>query len=120
MDQPPEIATVDASLRLGGGLEPAERDHVMACWGSLDARLRSFPAGTVELQLTVKERDTPSQRTTLEAWIAGQPRLVATSSRTTLDQALVEVRDDMIRQLTDAKTRTEPRNRRHYRTTSAD
>ena len=65
------LATVDASLRLVGGLESSERDNIVTQFASLDARLRSFRADTVELLLTVKERDTPSQRTTLEAQIAG-------------------------------------------------
>jgi ribosome-associated translation inhibitor RaiA len=111
-------ATVDEALRLGGGVEPAERDGIVAHFASLDSRLRSFPSGAVELQITVKERETASQRTTLEAWIAGRPRLVATSTRTNLDQALTEVRDDLVRQITDAKNRTEPRNSRQRRNTA--
>lgn len=111
-------ATVDESLRLGSGFESSERDTLLARLGGLDARLRSFPSGAVELQITVKERDQPSQRTTLEAWITGQPRLVATSTLTNLDQALTEVRDDLVRQITDAKNKTEPRNSRRRRDTS--
>ncbi|MGA8979654.1 MAG: hypothetical protein WB473_11130 [Pedococcus sp.] len=53
----------------------------------------------------------------MEGWIAGAERVVATSSRTPFDQALTEVRDDLIRQLTDAKNRTEPRQNRHRRDT---
>ena len=101
-------------LQLANGISADEFEGVAATLGQLDERLRSFEAGTVELQLSVKEHDTPSQHTTLEAWISGHPRLrlVTTSSRTDLDAALVEVRDDMIRQITDAKNRTEPRNNR--------
>jgi len=84
---------------------------------SLDARLRSFDAGTVELEFSVKERPEASQRTVLEAWIAGQTRVVATSSEPELAQALNEVRDDLIRQLTDAKNRTEPPNNPSRRVT---
>ncbi len=69
------------------------------------------------LQLSVKERDTPSQRTMLAATIVGQRRLVATSRRTDFDGALAEVRDDLVRQITDAKNRTEPRNNRAHRGT---
>lgn len=112
-----EPATVESSLRLGGGLQMNERAAIIAGWQSLDERLRSFPAGSVELELTVKERATPSQHTTLEAWIAGRPRLVATSTHTDFAQALVEVRDDLIRQVTDAKNRSEPRNNRRLRDT---
>jgi ribosome-associated translation inhibitor RaiA len=109
--------TVADTLRFANGVTPAEYDHVFAVMARLDDRLRSFPAGTVDLQLSVKERDTPSQRTTLEAWIAGQQRLVATSEHSDFDAAVAEVRDEMIRQITDAKNRTEPRNNRALRET---
>lgn len=117
MSQRRETASVAEALRVVHGITPAERDHIAGSWSRLDNRLRSFAAGTVELQLTVKERDTASQRTTLEAWIAGQPRLVATSAQSNVDEALTEVRDDLIRQIADAKNRTEPRNRRSRRQT---
>ena len=110
-------ATVKDALHLVNGVASAEIDRVVATFGRLDKRLRSFPAGTVTLQLSVKERDTPSQRTTLDAWIARKPRLVATSSRADFEAALAEVRDDLIRQITDAKNRAEPRNNRLGRRT---
>jgi len=106
---------VSANLRLEHGVAPAEFDHVVETFAKLDHRLRSFDGQTIELRLHVKERDTPSQHTTLEAHVASHPRFIATSSRTEFDQALAEVRDDMVRQLTDAKTITEPRNNRSLR-----
>jgi ribosome-associated translation inhibitor RaiA len=120
MGEDDDRATVDSSLRLGSGFDADERAGVVAGWGSLTSRLGSFPRDTVELELSVKERATPSQRTVLEAWIAGSDRLVATSEEPDLDKALTEVRDDLIRQLTDAKNRTEPRNRRSLRETIRD
>ena len=113
-------ATVESSLRLGSGFDAEERDRIVAGWGRLTSRLGSFPNGTVELEISVKERATPSQRTVLEAWIAGRDRLVATSEQTDLDKALTEVRDNLIRQLTDAKNRTEPSNRHSLRDTIGD
>lgn len=113
-------ASVESSLRLGSGFDAGERDRIVAGWTNLSSRLGSFPRGTVELELSVKERGTASQRTVLEAWIAGSNRLVATSEQPDLDNALAEVRDDLIRQLTDAKNRTEPRNRRSLRKTIRD
>jgi ribosome-associated translation inhibitor RaiA len=118
MNPPHDTANVESSLRAGSGIRPEERPAIVAQLGSLDARLRSFPAGAVDLELSVKERDTPSQRTVLEADIAGWPRLVATSTHTTMSLALGEVRDDLIRQITDTKTRTEPRNSRQRRNTA--
>ena len=113
-------ASVESSLRLGSGFKASERDRIVAGWGKLSSRLGSYRQGTVELELSVKERGTPSQRTVLEAWIAGSERLVATSEQPDLDSAVTEVRDDLIRQLTDAKNRAEPRNRRSLRETIRD
>lgn len=110
-------ASVESSLRLGSGFDAEERARIVADWGNLTNRLQSFPRGTVELELSVKERATPSQRMVLEAWIAGSDRLVATSEQPDIDSALTEVRDDLIRQLSTAKNRTEPRNRRSLRET---
>ena len=62
--------------------------------------------------LRVKERDSPGQRTFLEARLPGKPAIVATSDRAGFQEAIHEVRDDLIRQITDAKNRTEPRNSR--------
>lgn len=107
--------TVDEALRLEHGVQEDERPMVVDTFGKLDQRLRSFRPGSVELVLMVKERDTPSQRTTLEARIAGFADLVATSTEENLHAALAEVRDDLIRQITDHKNRTEPRNNRHLR-----
>ncbi len=120
MSENDDRASVDSSLRLGSGFAADERDQIVAGWSSLTSRLGSFPREAVELELSVKERSTPSQRTVLEAWIAGTDRLVATSEEPELDKALVEVRDELIRQLTDAKNRTEPRNRRALRETIRD
>jgi ribosome-associated translation inhibitor RaiA len=117
MNAPHDTASVESSLRAGSGIRPEERPAIVEQFSSLDARLRSFRAGAVDLELSVKERDTPSQRTGVEADITGLPRLVATSMHTTMSQALGEVRDDLIRQITDAKTRTEPRNSRQRRNT---
>ena len=116
MSDEAEIATVDACLQpLGGGLGPKDRAGIVDNWGRLDHRLRSFRADDVDLILTVKERDEPSQHTTLEARIAHRPRMVAASTDIDLDTALTEVRDDMVRQLTDAKSRSEPRQNRKRR-----
>jgi ribosome-associated translation inhibitor RaiA len=71
-------------------------------------------AVAVDLLLTVKERETPNQRTTLEATIANWPRLVATSVHAGLDEALADVGGELVRQLTEVKTRREPAHRHHH------
>lgn len=110
-------ASVETSLRLGGGIDADERPGIVAAWGNLTKRLQSFPPDSVELELSVKERATPSQRMVLEARIARSGRLIATSEESEFDRALTEVRDDLIRQLSSAKNRSEPRNRRSLRET---
>jgi ribosome-associated translation inhibitor RaiA len=107
-------ASLEANLRLGKGLNEHDRDRVLRRLAGLDARLRSFRADAIELLLTVKERETPSQHTTLEATIANRPRLVATSVRAGLDEALTEVGSELARQLTEVKTRREPAHRHHH------
>ena len=112
-----KTATVADSLRLEGDLSPNDWDRVVARLAVLDHRLRTFPAGGIELVLSMKERDEPSQRTVLEASVPGRPRLVATSTEIEVDTALTEVRDDLIRQLTDVQNRSEPRQNRKLRET---
>lgn len=113
----PQRATVERQLRLGTGFAAQERDRLVARLGRLDERLKTFAAATVDLELSVKDRDGRSQQVTLECWTGDLPRLVATSGERDLDAAVAEVRDDLIRQITDAKTRAEPRNNRRLRET---
>ncbi len=106
---------VSTTLRLGHGFRAEERDHVLSLLGRLDERLRTFGADRVDLEIAVKERDATGQRTTLDAKLGGMPRMVATSRHEELDDAIIEVREDLIRQVTDAKNRTEPKNNRQLR-----
>jgi ribosome-associated translation inhibitor RaiA len=106
-------------LHVATGFLSSERDWIVHRLAALGSRLRSFPDSQVELEISLKERNGPGQRVTLECWINRTPRLhlVSTSSASELAVALNEVRDDLIRQVDDAKTRTEPRNNRARRTT---
>jgi ribosome-associated translation inhibitor RaiA len=110
-------ATVADSLTVHGDLYQDDIDKLVDHWAKLDARLRSFDTGTVSMQLFVKDRDTKSQHVTLDMKIDGHNPMVATSSNSDLDRAFNEVRDEMIRQLTDMKTKNEPRNNKHLRDT---
>jgi ribosome-associated translation inhibitor RaiA len=110
-------ASVERCLRFGSGFAQSEQERVLDTFRSLDARLATFRADDVELELSVKERDGADQKVTLECWLARHERMVATSSHAELDRALIEVRDDLRRLINDAKTRSEPRNRRQLRAT---
>jgi ribosome-associated translation inhibitor RaiA len=108
-------ASVAASLQLTHGFHASELERIIGLLARLDERMKSFREDAVELHLGVKERDTVSQRMVLEARVAGRPTMVATSEISDVDAAIAEVRDDLIRQITDAKNRTEPQNNRQLR-----
>lgn len=94
-----------AQLRLGDGFSDAERDRVVNRLEKLNRRLRKFPADGTDLLLTVKERDTTSQKVTLECGLPHFSRLVATSNEPDLKAALMEVREDLWRLIDDAVNR---------------
>jgi hypothetical protein len=48
----------------------------------------------------------------LECWITGQPRFVATSTGTSVEAGVAEVRDDLFRQIDKHVTRKETNRRR--------
>lgn len=105
-------ATVSGRLRLGSGFAAAERPDIVERLSSLDNALAAFLSDAVELELSTKDRDRPGQATTLQCWLTGWPRLVSTSSQQALTASLVEVRDDLRRQLDDVKARNAPQRNR--------
>jgi ribosome-associated translation inhibitor RaiA len=116
MNEDPTVM-INARLRLGAGFVTSERDWIVERLAALGSRLRSFRDEQVDLEISLKDRDGVDQQVTLECWIrrAHRLHLVATSSEQDLAAALNEVRIDLIRQVDDAKTRTEPRNNRALR-----
>ncbi|MBN1171415.1 MAG: HPF/RaiA family ribosome-associated protein [Micromonosporaceae bacterium] len=115
MNSPHVPATIAERLRVVDGFAQEERPGIVERLRSLDTHLTTYPASATDLELSIKDRGRPGQKVTLECWIAGQTRLVATSAKEQFSVALTDVRDELRRQLSDAKTRTEPRNNRHLR-----
>ncbi|MBN4926543.1 hypothetical protein IEU95_06860 [Hoyosella rhizosphaerae] len=100
-------------LRIIAQFSPDEADKIKdILFGRLNSRLARWSPDQVELELSVKERDTPSQRTILECWIAKMPRFVATSTEQEIDTALVEVRDDLWNQINREVTKAESARKR--------
>lgn len=89
-------------IRLGAGFSDSEREEVLARFGKLNRRLRRFRPDAVDLELSVKGRDTNEQQVILEARIAGFDPFLATSREPVLKDALNDVRDDVWRQIDDA------------------
>ncbi|WP_367127695.1 HPF/RaiA family ribosome-associated protein [Saccharothrix sp. HUAS TT1] len=120
-DAPGGRAVIFQRLRLETGFLASEHDWVSGHLAALGSRLRSFRADQVDLAISLKDRQGVEQRVALECWINRRPRLhlVATSSKRDLPAALSEVRDELIRQVDEAKTRTEPRDNRTLRSVPA-
>lgn len=116
-ENPQEPSFAAERLRLAGGFHESERDWIVRRMAQLDTHLKSFHPAQVDLEISLKDRDTAGQRVTLACWIrrSTQLHLVATSEQPDLADALNEVRTNLVRQVEDAKTRTEPRNNRALR-----
>lgn len=79
----------------------------------LDRRLSRWDADQVELELSVKDRDSTSQKVVLECWIAGESkRFVGTSGEQELKAGVMDVRDDVHRQVNDHVEKVTQRGRR--------
>ena len=94
-----------AQLSLGSGFTDGERDRIVERLSKLNRRLQRFPADGTFLEVSVKERDSSGQSVTLICELPGFATLVATSSEPDLRDALMDVREDMWRQIDDAVTR---------------
>jgi hypothetical protein len=110
--------TLEEHLRLGAGFAAADRPRILEALSALGPHLSGWEHDQVDLEVSLKDRGA-DQKVTLQAWLAGRAHLVATSHERDLDDALAEVRRDLIRQIEDERSRREPRERRktRYRTT---
>ena len=89
-------------LRLSGEFEEGDRERIVERLSRLNRRLKKFPADGTDLHLTVKDRDSGGQKVTLEAWLPKFGHFAATSTEPDLRDALMDVREDMWRQIDDA------------------
>lgn len=108
------MAAVAGTLRVGPQFDPSEHDQVIeVVAGRLDRRLERFDDDKVELEITVKDRDTPQQRVTLECWIAasGRTRFVGTSKQADLWAAVRETAEDVQKQVNKFLTKREDARR---------
>jgi hypothetical protein len=108
--QPSDPATV---LTPGGGI--AEEDLAVFRRGLARAlsRLDGHPGARTEI--SIKDRGTPGQCTTVEVWLPRLPRVVATSRRAELPAAAAELDSKVTDQLNELTGRRQPRNNRQRR-----
>jgi ribosome-associated translation inhibitor RaiA len=111
--------TLERRLRLGAGFAAADRRRILGALSALAPHLSGWEHDQVDLEVSLKDTQSPDQKVTLQAWLAGRSHLVATSHERDLDHALAEVGRELIRQVEDERSRREPRKRRktRYRTT---
>jgi ribosome-associated translation inhibitor RaiA len=112
-------STLDEHLRLGAGFAEAERPRIARALSALIPHLSGWDDDQVDLEVSIKERDSPDQKVTLQAWLPGRVHLVATSHEREVDHALAEARKDLIRQIEDERSRRDPRERRKTRKRTA-
>lgn len=106
---------IDADqVRLGGGFSEGDRELIGSTLSQLFSRVATSDR-LWELELSVKDREAPGQRVTLEAWVPGKDRFVATSDEEDLRAALNEVGADLLRQFNRAQDRATPKGNRHKR-----
>jgi ribosome-associated translation inhibitor RaiA len=103
-------------LRLGFGFGIADRHHALELLSSLERHLARWDPEKVDLEISVKDRRGSGQKVTLEAWLPKWPSLIATSTSRDLDHALIEVRQEMIRQIEDEKAKHGPHQASRDRT----
>lgn len=93
------MSIIEQRLRLEG-FAADERDRIVTILQrKLDRRLSRWEAEKIDLELSIKERDTTSQKVTLECRIHGEPKFVATSGELELEAALHDVRADLFTQV---------------------
>lgn len=108
-------ATVAECLRIVPEFRGDEHDEIRERLSAkLDARLRGFQADQVELEVSVKDRDSTQQKVTLEAWIStkGSSHFVATATDGDIDAALAHVREELFRQIDKFLKKRQQANRR--------
>ena len=103
-------ATIDTAasveqIRIVSEFRTEEHDRIREILSQLDRPLSRFDADAVDMELSVKERDSSTPYTVLECWIAGWPKMVATSREDDLTRAVTEVRKDLKRQIEKAVSR---------------
>ena len=112
----PEPTDLADRVRFGGGFRESDRALVGRTLSQALGRL-AHSDRSWELELSVKDRDAPGQSVTLEAWVPGKTRLVATSQLPDLRDALNDVGADLLTQFNRARDMRDPQRSRGKRET---
>jgi ribosome-associated translation inhibitor RaiA len=74
----------------------------------------------MELDVSVKARDSKEQKLSIRAILPGYPTLVGTAVDRDLDRALADARRDLVRQIEEAKKKRQPKDNRQLRHPSTE
>lgn len=85
-----QLAHDPTTIAIGGGLSNADRPLIEQTLRQAHRRL-DLTAMSYAGELSVRDRDKPGMKTTLEIWLRGRPRIVVTSAEPDLRDALNEV-----------------------------
>ena len=105
-----------ADIAIAGGLPESDRRLLDSTLRQVVNRLARIDA-PIEAEISIKDRGSSDIKTTLEVWIHGLPRLVATSSLQDVRAALNDVSAKMVAQITESAERRESMNNRQHRDT---
>jgi ribosome-associated translation inhibitor RaiA len=89
-------------INLGGGIQQSDLPMLAENLGHLFTRLASWPPGSVDIWLRVKDRDGAGMKTTIEVQVPSLPMLVASSKRAPLGAALDRAADKLVRKINDS------------------
>jgi ribosome-associated translation inhibitor RaiA len=106
---------LDQVLHLSGGFLAADRSWVPEALSTLVPHLSRWDPESMQLDVSVKHRDSKEQQVTLRAELAGYPTVVAKAIDLDLTRALAEAKRELIRQIEDEKKKREPKSNRLLR-----
>ena len=93
-------------IHLGLGFHEVDRELVVSKLRALNRHLDRWRDGSVDIHLSIQDRDSEEQRLTLEIRLPRRPSLVVHVSDAKIDRALVEARRLMIREVEEVQAAT--------------
>jgi ribosome-associated translation inhibitor RaiA len=102
-------------IHVGAGFVAKERPHVVEALSTLRPYLGRWDPRDVDVEVSLQDRGGKEQRITLRTSLPGLPPLVAVADNPDLTRALNEAKRELIRQIQQQKSASEPMNNRRLR-----
>jgi ribosome-associated translation inhibitor RaiA len=111
----PRTGILDQVVHLSGGFAEADRPGVLDALAGLAPHLSRWDPAEMDLDVSVKHRDSKEQTVSLRATLPGYPPLVAKAVDQDLHRALAAAKRELIRQIEDEAKRRQPKSDRLFR-----